>query len=131
VATSAFFLEVRSNLNLFNLSHSRTGHAEQEHETSHGSMAKTRWTIDGPDGTILELEGRKFASEDEGAPMMCSLVCQEMGRHLHVDYCRTEASKVCEGSAEVQHISTRLTPHPERPKDWVTHSLHWRRLGTS
>ncbi|KAI1789533.1 hypothetical protein LXA43DRAFT_1153915 [Ganoderma leucocontextum] len=30
------------------------GHTQKEHDTSHGSMSKTRWAIDGPDGTILE-----------------------------------------------------------------------------
>jgi hypothetical protein len=50
----------------------RVGHTQKEHRTSHGSMSKTRWAIDGPDGTAIELEGRKFAANDEGAPM---LVC--------------------------------------------------------
>ena len=90
-------------------------------------MSKTKWSVDGPDGTILELDGRKFASDDDGAPMMCSLVCQNMGRHVHIDFCR--ADTVCEGSPEVQHIEGRLTPHPERAKDWITHSLYWRRSG--
>src|SRR6267378_2742673 len=47
-------------------------HTQQEHETRHGSMSRTRWAIedgDGIDETILELEGRKFSSNDDGAPM--------------------------------------------------------------
>ena len=46
------------------------GHTQPEHETSHGSMSKTQWAIDGPDGTVLEVDGRKFASNDDGAPML-------------------------------------------------------------
>lgn len=91
-------------------------------------MSKTRWAVDGPDGAVLEVNGRKFGSEDDGAPMMCNIVCQTMGRHLHIGYCRA-AGGLCPGSADIQHISTRLAPDPDKPKDWITHSLHWRRTG--
>ncbi|KAI9460706.1 hypothetical protein F5148DRAFT_1276740 [Russula earlei] len=103
------------------------GHAQQEHETSHGSMTQTRWAVDGPDGTSLELGGRKFSSNDEGAPMMCNLICSSIGRHVHIDYCRTEQGGRCDG-AEVQHINERMTPNPNKPKDAVTHGLYWRRM---
>ncbi|KAK0446849.1 hypothetical protein EV421DRAFT_1707267 [Armillaria borealis] len=104
------------------------GHVQQEHETNHGSMSKTRWAVDGPAGTSLEINGHKFGSEDDGAPMMCNLVCTEMGRHAHVDYCRAapHAAPNC-GSTEIQHVNGRLRPNPERPKDFITHSLFWRR----
>jgi hypothetical protein len=92
-------------------------------------MTQTRWAIDGPDDTGLELEGRRFSSNDEGAPMMCNLVCSSMGRHVHIDYCRAGANAPCDG-AEVQHINARMVPDPDRTKDAITHSLHWRRLGT-
>ncbi|KAI0062821.1 hypothetical protein BV25DRAFT_1885018 [Artomyces pyxidatus] len=104
------------------------GHAQQEHETSHGSMSRTRWAVDGPDGTTLELEGHKFSSNDEGAPMMCNIVCTSMGRHTHIDFCRAQDILSCDGP-EVQHIHSRLTPDPDQPKDAITHSLHWRRMG--
>lgn len=104
------------------------GHSQQEHETSHGSMTHTRWAVHGPDGVSLELGGRKFSSNDEGAPMMCNLVCTSMGRHVHIDYCRAEANGPCEGD-EVQHIKDKMVPDPDRPKDAVTHSLYWRRMG--
>ncbi|KAJ7781844.1 hypothetical protein DFH07DRAFT_389440 [Mycena maculata] len=104
------------------------GHPQQEHETSHGSMSQTSWSIDGPDGTILELKGRKFASRDDGAPMMCNLVCQDMGRHVHIDYCRSTGGGPCNG-AELEHIHGQMFPNPDRPKDWVSHSLFWKRAG--
>ncbi|PCH41519.1 hypothetical protein WOLCODRAFT_163166 [Wolfiporia cocos MD-104 SS10] len=106
----------------------RRGHPQQEHETSHGSMSKTQWAIDGPDGTSVELDGRKFATSDEGAPMLCSLFCRSMGRHLHIDWCRTDPGDVCSGP-DHEHIKTRMQPHPQREKDWVNHSLYWRRTG--
>ncbi|KAI6032571.1 hypothetical protein F5J12DRAFT_779054 [Pisolithus orientalis] len=94
-----------------------------------GSMSRTQWTIDGTDDAeVLEIEGRRFSTNDEGAPMMCNLVCQAMGRHVHIDYCRTEEA-ACVGNDEIQHITKHLLPHPDRPKDYVTHNLHWKRSG--
>ncbi|KAH9056527.1 hypothetical protein EDB87DRAFT_1221331 [Lactarius vividus] len=88
------------------------GHKRREHQTSHGSMTQTRWAIDGPDGTTLELGGRKFSSNDEGATMMYNLVCSSLGIHVHFDYCRSGGGRTC-GDAE----------------DSVTHGLSWRRMG--
>ena len=91
-------------------------------------MTQTRWAVDNPDETGLEIEGRRFSSNDDGGPMMCNLVCSSMGRHVHIDYCRTDNTP-CEGT-ELQHIETRMVPKPQKPKDAVTHSLYWRRMGT-
>ena len=93
-------------------------------------MTQTRWAVDGPDGITLELGGRKFSSNDEGAPMMCNLVCTSMGRHVHVAYCRTESNVPCD-SEDVQHIAERMVPEPNKPKDAITHRLYWRRMGAS
>jgi hypothetical protein len=92
-------------------------------------MTQTRWAVDSADETGLEIEGRKFSSNDDGGPMMCNLVCSSMRRHVHIDYCHTKDNAPCEG-AELQHIETRMVPNPNRPKDAVTHSLYWRRMGT-
>ncbi|KAL4072300.1 hypothetical protein J3A83DRAFT_4093511 [Scleroderma citrinum] len=105
------------------------GHPQQEHETRHGSMSRTRWTIDGDDTEALEVEGRRFSTNDEGAPMMCNLLCQALGRHVHIDYCRSDDEAACTGNDEIQHIDRRLLPDPDRPKDYVTHSLFWKRSG--
>jgi hypothetical protein len=91
-------------------------------------MTQTRWAVDGPDGTSLELGGRKFSSNDEGAPMMCNLVCTSMGRHVHIDYCPADTNGRCDGE-EVQHLNERIVPEPNKHKDAITHRLHWRRMG--
>ena len=110
------------------VTHCYAGHPQQEHETRHGSMSRTRWTIDGPDDTaVLEVEGTRFSTNDEGAPMLCNLLCQELGRHIHIDYCRFGNEAACTGNVEIQHIHKRLLPDPGRPKDYVTHSLFWKR----
>jgi hypothetical protein len=52
---------------------SSLGHPQTEHETSHGSMSKTRWAIDG-DTAVIQVQGRKFGANDDGAPMLVRLV---------------------------------------------------------
>ncbi|KAH9017733.1 hypothetical protein EDB84DRAFT_1422808 [Lactarius hengduanensis] len=101
-----------------------SGHPQKEHETSHGSMSQTRWIIDGSDDTGVELKGHKF-SNDEGGLMLCHTVCMSMGRHVHVDICRGSDSH----DSETQHIDQRISPNPDESKDWITHALHWRRMG--
>ncbi|KAF8548217.1 hypothetical protein OG21DRAFT_1449416 [Imleria badia] len=105
------------------------GHPQQEHETRHGSMSRTRWTMDGPDDVPLEIEGRKFSTNDEGAPMMCNLFCSSMGRHVHMDYCRADDEAACTGNEELEHLARRIQPDPDRAKDVLTHSLFWKRSG--
>ncbi|KAG9308629.1 hypothetical protein JVU11DRAFT_11580, partial [Chiua virens] len=106
----------------------KMGHSK-EHETSHGSMSNMRWSVDVPDEEGFELNGRRFATNDDGAPMMCSLVCKAFGRHVHVDDCRAETPDECQGNYEIQHIGKRMRPNPDLPKDYVTHKLFWRRSG--
>ncbi|KAG9124904.1 hypothetical protein FRC07_009778 [Ceratobasidium sp. 392] len=107
--------------------HKLSGHPQQVHETSHGSMTATTWVVEGSDANpVYELQGRRFGSGDEGAPMLCSLVCAAQGRHAHVDYCRDPDN--CD-EPECEHISERMHPEPDRPKDWVSHSLSWARSG--
>ena len=91
-------------------------------------MTQTRWAIDDTHGASLELGGHTCYSI--GPPVMCNLVCSSIGRHVHMDYCITDANGPC-GSSEVQHITDRIAPEPDRPKDLVTHSLYWKRMGSS
>ncbi|CUA74250.1 Sterol 3-beta-glucosyltransferase [Rhizoctonia solani] len=103
------------------------GHPQQ-HETSHGSMIKTRWLLDGPStNASYELQDRKYGSGDRGSTVLCSLLCSQQGRHAHVDYCR-QGSGVC-GGDEHQHINTAIGLNPGLPKDWISHRLYWARSG--
>ena len=83
-------------------------------------MSQTRWADSG-----IELEGRKFSSNDDGVPVLCNMVCKSMGRHVHVDFCRGSDSH----DPETEHITKKITPDPAEEKDWITHALHWRRMG--
>ncbi|PIL36992.1 hypothetical protein GSI_00684 [Ganoderma sinense ZZ0214-1] len=105
------------------------GHSQQEHDTSHGSMSKTKWAVDGGERTVLEVGGRKFGMNDDGAPMLCSMYCHSMGRHAHIDWCRTNDPNC--GGPEHEHIVAPMQPNPRKPKDWITHGLYWRQTGFS
>ncbi|KAG8845343.1 hypothetical protein FRB96_002543 [Tulasnella sp. 330] len=52
------------------------GHPQSEHETAHGSMENTAWAIEGGSDLFsdvsIEVQGRKFAATDGGAPQLCS-----------------------------------------------------------
>ncbi|KAI9455150.1 hypothetical protein BJY52DRAFT_1224767 [Lactarius psammicola] len=77
-------------LDSFSKSNTSAGHSpKQAHVTRHGSMSKTRWVVDDPDGTGLEIEGRNFSSNDDGAPMLCNLVSKVTRDHGSIGYCFT------------------------------------------
>jgi hypothetical protein len=85
-------------------------------------MVSTQWSVAGPESTVYELEGRRFGSGDEGATMQCNFVCDRQGRHAHITYC----TKDCVGN-EAEHITARIEPDANQPKDWITHRLKWAR----
>lgn len=131
---------------LFLYSHNNSkDHPQNEHETSHGSMSRTTWAIEGSEGTAAEVDGRKYGSHDNGAPMLvssivhtlvpeltrihkCSMFCRSMGRHVHIDLCRSENAQACSGP-DIQHISSALVSDTQEPKDFISHSLYWGRAG--
>ena len=106
------------------------GHPQQEHETSRrGPKSRTRWTIDGPDDASMEIEWRKFSTNDsEGTPMMCNLVWSVMRRHVHIDYCRARQRALVTRSCITSQRGYSLIP-VDQLKDFLTHSLFWKRSG--
>jgi hypothetical protein len=99
------------------------GHSQPEHHTNHGSMTQAEWFIEGGDDAILEVHGCKYATGDSAVPMLCSLVCEALGRHVHVDSCRPDVDGNCVG-VELEHIDGS-----GGSKDWITHRLYWARSG--
>lgn len=89
-------------------------------------MEKSAWVIEGDDDNTLELHGRKYASGDSGAPMLCSMVCKAMGRHVHVSPCRAESALECTEEG-IQHIQRK---DAKVEQDWVSHRLFWARSGS-
>ncbi|KAG8855500.1 hypothetical protein FRB96_007004 [Tulasnella sp. 330] len=101
------------------------GHPQAEHETAHGSMENTSWAIEGAADVFVEVQGRKFAARDGGAPQLCSSVCTDLGRHAHIDYCRNAKGNCQEPESE--HITVSMLPEPSKDKDWVSHKAFWAR----
>jgi len=103
------------------------GHSQREHSTSHGSMSNTAWFTHGDNKDAVEVEGRKYAAGDSVGPMLCSLVCKSLGRHVHVGTCRSaDGDGVCGVGSGIQHMG-----HPNRDtkKDWISHRVFWGRSG--
>lgn len=92
-------------------------------------MELTVWTLEGDDEAIREIQGRRFASGDSGDAVYCTMVCKDLGRHVHIDYCRSPQNVSDCNHPEVRHINEILEPNPGRPKDWTTHALFWARSG--
>lgn len=90
-------------------------------------MTLTKWVIEGDDHTSKELQGHKYATGDSGVTMLCSLVCSMLGRHVHIDPCRSGNDESCSG-AGVEHIHGF---DEGNGKDWITHELLWARSGMS
>jgi len=91
-------------------------------------MEQTKWFLEAEKEGV-EVGGHKYGSGDSGAPMLCSLVCQSMGRHVHIADCVAGEHGQCVGGAEVEHIAT--TGNAVRgAMDWVTHNLYWKKSGS-
>ena len=89
-------------------------------------MSNTVWFVHGDDDDTVEVEGRKFAAGDSGAPMLCNMVCKSLRRHIHVDSCRADDDGVCGGGPGVQHIDE---PNSPEQQDLISHRLFWDRSG--
>jgi len=89
-------------------------------------MSNTVWFVHGDDDGTVEVEGRKYAAGDSGAPMLCNMVCKSLRRHIHVDSCRADDDGVCGGGPGVQHIDDTTSPEKQ---DLISHRLFWDRSG--
>lgn len=88
-------------------------------------MEKSKWVLEGNDDATLNLKGRRYASGDSGAPVLCSMICKELGRHVHISSCRADSASECQ-EEEVEHIKGR---DANSKQDWISHRLFWARSG--
>ena len=77
-------------------------------------------------GGTVEVEGRKYAAGDSGAPLLCNMVCKSLKRHTHIASCRAGDDGVCVGGPGVQHIDDSASREKE---DWISHRTFWDRSG--
>ena len=92
-------------------------------------MEQTKWFLE-EETEGINVDGHKYGSGDSGAPMLCSLVCQSMSRHVHIADCVAGEHGQCAGGAEVEHIATARRGGIKAPTDWVSHNLYWKKSGS-
>ncbi|CAG8473542.1 7953_t:CDS:10 [Ambispora leptoticha] len=99
-----------------------------EHDTVHGNMHLTTFTCEQEE---FEFEGHQLTVGDRGDFVLCHKLCQNIGRHRHIDYCKEP--DVCEsltgGKKEgiLEHIKANINPDPNRKKDYISHRVFWER----
>ncbi|RUP45100.1 hypothetical protein BC936DRAFT_148613 [Jimgerdemannia flammicorona] len=101
------------------------GHPQMEHETSHGNMIQTVFSAVDDE---FEYNGFTFNTGDRGSCFLCNMFCKDLGRHKHIDYCQSVDHTKCTGEG-IQHISEKINPDPDLPKDFLKHGLYWKRTG--
>ncbi|CAB4410521.1 unnamed protein product [Rhizophagus irregularis] len=78
--------------------------------------------------TQTEFTGENIEFEYAGYKLR--VVCKDLGRHRHIDYCKNV--KNCEDGnqgQDIQHINEKVLPNPDKPKDFISHKLFWERTG--
>ncbi|PKK70959.1 hypothetical protein RhiirC2_443579 [Rhizophagus irregularis] len=100
------------------------GHPQQIHDTKHGNMTQTEFT--GEDDEFV-YAGYNLRVGDQGTFVLCNFFCKDLGRHRHIDYCQNDEN--CELSRDMQHINVKVSPNPDKPKDFISHKLFWERTG--
>ncbi|RHZ79713.1 hypothetical protein Glove_141g84 [Diversispora epigaea] len=102
------------------------GHYEKyytKHSTTHGSMFITTFAREDE----FKFEGQlNFGDKDF---VLCHKLCEGIGRHRHIDYCRD--SQVCSNLVKkeglYEHIKANINPKPDEAKDYISHWLFWER----
>ena len=90
-------------------------------------MTNAAWFVHEDNDDSVEIGGRKYAPGDSGAPMLCSLVCKSLGRHIHGDTCQsTDGDGICGGGPGIQHI---YDPDGNEHEDLISHRVFWERSG--
>ncbi|KAH7325390.1 hypothetical protein B0J17DRAFT_581710 [Rhizoctonia solani] len=98
------------------------GHTQPLHKTNHGSMVGGRWVIEDVDPTY-SIDDQTYGQGDQGATMLCHMLCAKQGRHMHVDFCRdpdNHEQPLC------KHIPSQQ-PESDQSKDWISHATYWER----
>ncbi|CAG8588725.1 6761_t:CDS:10 [Rhizophagus irregularis] len=103
------------------------GHQQQIHDTKHGNMTQTEFT--GEDDEFV-YAGHNLRVGDQGTFVLCNCFCKDLGRHRHIDYCQNEENcRLGNQSRDMQHINVKVSPNPDKPKDFISHKLFWERTG--
>ncbi|RIB16915.1 hypothetical protein C2G38_2188736 [Gigaspora rosea] len=100
-----------------------------EHSTAHGNMYLTTFTCEDDD---FEFEGHRLNVGDRGDFVLCNKLCENVGRHRHIDYCKDPDTCELGGAKKeglLEHITAKIGPYPTRKKDYISHRVFWERSG--
>lgn len=85
--------------------------------------------IEGPNAQDVDptysIDDQTYGHGDQGATMLCHMLCAKQGRHMHVDFCRdpdNHEQPLC------KHIPSQQ-PESDQSKDWISHATYWERAG--
>ncbi|CAG8550727.1 10371_t:CDS:10, partial [Funneliformis caledonium] len=92
-----------------------------EHYTVHGNMLMTTFTCEEEE---FEFEGHRLNVGDHGDFVLCHKLCENMGRHRHIDFCKDPG--VCESEGGSRKEAS-ISPQPSRKKDYISHRVFWER----
>ncbi|CAG8691510.1 11749_t:CDS:10, partial [Racocetra persica] len=96
--------------------------------TIHGNMNLTTFTCEDDD---FEFEGHRLNVGDRGDFVLCNKLCEGVGRHRHIDYCKDPTCELGGAKKEglLEHITAKIGPFPNKKKDYVSHRVFWERTG--
>ncbi|KAG9305016.1 hypothetical protein G9A89_007419 [Geosiphon pyriformis] len=100
----------------------------KEHTTVHGNMYLTTFTCEEEE---FEFEGHRLTVGDRGDFVLCHKLCENIGRHRHIDYCKDPDVCKTHGGLKkegiLEHINASISPNPNRQKDYISHKVYWER----
>ncbi|KAG9305010.1 hypothetical protein G9A89_007413 [Geosiphon pyriformis] len=99
-----------------------------KHATVHGNMYLTTFTCEEEE---FEFEGHRLTVGDHGDFVLCHKLCENIGRHRHIDYCKDPDVCKTHGGLKkegiLEHINAKISPSPLREKDYISHKVYWER----
>ena len=102
------------------------------HHARHGNMRRCFFIANEDD---IQVGSHKYKVGEPAVAEMCHIFCNTMGRgHFHVVECDRNKSiaRSCTHNKSTdgrQHQTTTYHPHPNVPKDEMTHDAYWASIG--
>ncbi|CAG8439066.1 4374_t:CDS:10 [Diversispora eburnea] len=95
--------------------------------TVHGNMYLTTFTCEDFE---FEFDGHRLNVGDRGDFVLCHKLCENVGRHRHIDFCINPIFCESAGGRKegvLEHMNASISPNPEKKKDYISHRVFWER----